>query len=342
MRRVKKMATGREVMENVVAVTKESIQNAGILGAIVSFSIGDMSIECDALREIAEKHGLPEKYLPSPPAEPDAYKKATRAAERKFKEFSEDKKAIVREITIMVRPLISTRYKIVRKLVEEVRDAHNVRLSYREIGTATFHKETREVEVVITDPKYEYLAEDILQAYEHHKTHYDGNAIRAMVRNALSKMDPMLVRPHGGTYFIPPEYIPDAEALGDLINELAMRFRTTLWDTIFLVTPLVDLDKNRDLMSLRWHLHVKEKCRAMLNAIKLHERRGSLSENRVRDIERQLDDLIKTTKKYEELFKRSLEETRDLLKKMKVTSTTCKIDKIAEEFSKLLGGDIGE
>lgn len=306
----------------------------GILGVIVSFTIGDMRVPVDALEDIFERFEIPRDYLPNKIRPVDAFKKATKAAERTFIRNDGGGGQIYK--TLLVRPLLTTPTVVVRKLVEEVRDPANQRLIYdSDVGTFVFNKAEGSFKIELKE-EYRDLAAEINYLYDQYCNYFDGNAIRRMVRNFLDDKDPMIVRPHGGTYFIPKKYADEVEAFADMINYLATRYATTMWETVFLVTPFVDVTKNREFLMLRWQLFVKHKCRQALREMKRLEKEGRLNDAAKEKCMEEIEQLVQSTREYEALLERELNDASELLSKLKTTGATAMLEELTDKMAEII------
>ena len=327
-------------LDRIVAVSSENVE--GLLGVIVSYTIGDMRVPREALEKAFKKYNISEEYLPKEIRAVDAFKKASKAIETTKKVFDE-KGELVYQKTLLVRDLLYSPGMSVRKIVEEVRDVKSRKLLYdAEVGTLTFYKKTKELKVKITKEEYNHLEELIHKKYDEYLNHYDGHRIRYIIRQFLKDRDPILVRPHGGTYFIPKEYKNDVERLGDMVNELASKYAVSLWETIYLVTPFIDVAKNRELLKLRWDLYVKNRCLEIYETISNLQEKGKYTEEVAKQFEDEINQLIKTTEQYETILQRQLTETKDIIGKLKASGTATQFAEIAQKLRRLLHPNVEE
>ena len=308
----------------------------GVLGVIVSYTIGDMRVPRDALEEAFEKYNIPKDYLPNEIRATDAFRKASKSIEDKQKVYNE-KGELIYQRSILVRDLLFSQTMNIRKIVEEVRDVKSRKLIYdADVGNITFYKKNNTLKVDIIRDEYSFLKDLLEERYQEFLNFYDGNRIRYMVRQFLMDREPIIVRPHGGTYFIPAKYQDEVERLGEMINDLASRFAASLWDTIYIVTPFVDIEKNRELLKLRWDLFVKNKCLELYEEISKLMEEGKYDRETARRYEQEINKLIESTRRYEDILQKQLTETKDILNKLRMSGTTTQFAKVAESLKGIL------
>ena len=179
------------------------------------------------------------------------------------------------------------------------------------------------------------MEEEIRRAFESFAEFYDGNRIRTIVRAYLSDMRPLIMRPNGSVYFVPSEYRQDVERLKDAINDFA-QYSVSIWDTLFLATPFIDIEKNRELLTLRWDLYIKNKALSIVGDIETLMTEGKFTESASENVKEHLRYLNDSTKTYEELLSRQLNETKEVLTKLSGCLVASEFAKVAENLRKLL------
>ncbi|MCD6453851.1 MAG: hypothetical protein J7L62_00935 [Candidatus Aminicenantes bacterium] len=301
-----------KVIDHYVAL-KEDKEGLGVLGVIVWFSIGDMRVPRKALEDAFKKYKIPDEYMPHPLRPVDAFRKATKSIEKTFHKRNK-KGEVTEEITILVRETITGEKKVIRRLVKEVKIPSKDRLSYEtEFGRAVFHRDNTRVVVEIKDPEYTWVEDKILWEYEVFKNSYDGNGIRRMVRNILYQQRPIMMRPAGSVYFIPRENQKIVYKLADMVNELAKSYASSLWETIFLITPFLDISQNRDLVVTRWKLYVKETLEKVYKEFKEKYEKGKLNKKEVEQYKKLLEKIAEQNAFYGKSLKTQIKSVENML-----------------------------
>jgi len=226
---------------NLYAVKGGNTDN--ILGNLVWFSVSDMEILRDDLVKLATNVGLPEKYVPAPIRNSDAFRRAT-------SEIGGVLKLDSGSTVLMVREVLSDEDKIIRHLIKESRDQRNVQLNYEKIGEITFERQWGTMSTTaLTDEAKPALHKAKVQ-YNKYRDYFVGDHLRKMIKTVLGECQAVGVRPAGAIYFTPAAYEPTIKALNTLVkmlpgNSVEMHY-----------LPVVNADEQKTMLEEKLRGHV--------------------------------------------------------------------------------------
>lgn len=113
-------------------------------------------------------------------------------------------------------------------------------------------------------PKNRQLVSEALERfeteYEKASTYLDAQTLRQMVRRQLDNLDAFLLRRNGSVYFIKKTEEERAVALCDLLDWLGN-------GSGFHILPLIDTDKQREMIQAAFEDEVHESAQAILNTL---------------------------------------------------------------------------
>lgn len=187
-----------KVQGSFEAVAKQ----AGLLGTLFWWDLGNNRIEHRALIERADHAGLDKALLPSAVKPATAFKRAWRAAARRS---SDD---------LLLREIAETPDQLVVAVVREHPDVLNLDLRYEVLARAAFNKKTESIALL---EKHEIL--DGLGALFDHYSAITTEDIRAMVLGFV-RSSGLSIRHAGGVYFIPPVLSDTLRALTEVLREI--------------------------------------------------------------------------------------------------------------------------
>lgn len=223
-----------------------------VLGSHLFTGVPDsIRVTADALRTAITNHGLPSTLAPKEIDAANAFRKAT--GRERFKLGYAFGRGTA-EVTC--RPVVSDHKRIVRHIVREVRMPRDEKLVYEpRVGTVTFFKSERKADgsrglpvmtIEIADnirPDERDVIRPALKAlradYEDLCVHYDGNAIRAVLRGSLAWLDAILVGTGRSAYFVPRGRAEDLARTREMFTSLSDKVE-------FHAVPLIDMPEQRD------------------------------------------------------------------------------------------------
>jgi hypothetical protein len=240
-----------KLSDKVFASSEDAIAHGGekvpILGHLIWFSVKESRIEPEELRRLFAQVGIPTEFIPEDISPINAFKRAT-------SELSEEIEVPLdqnRTAVFLVRLTAKSDTEIVKSIIKEVRDQNDKRLSYEEVGRVHFDKDTKDVRYYATQPDSQPVLDQIKQLYETYGRYITGKQIRAIFHDIIESMSPTQVRPSGAVYFIPHQYADMVQKMEVLSKEL-IPYGITDFSSAFESIPLIDADKTRSLVELRF------------------------------------------------------------------------------------------
>lgn len=224
---------------NQVSGVVETTQN--LLGRLCWYTVHEKEVGINELKRQYELVKLPPEYLPKPIRSIDAFRRATSELEMVKIPYDDGSKKNL-FINILVREVRTDNKIVVRQIVKEIVDSKNIKLSYQVVGEAVYERVSENIrcKAFATDDKHtKELLEKAKKLYTRYKEYYDGSHIRRMIRDIINKMNPTIVRPSGGVYFVPEEHAENLLKLRQLVQSLGNEFFTI---------PLINDAETRDMI----------------------------------------------------------------------------------------------
>ena len=222
----------------------ESAKEQDTLGSIVMYTVRG-GVPQNLIEQQFLLCGLDSKFLPKKIQPSDAWKKATKIVDDVTYTYDASKQQRAR---LMVRNVTSDSIEIERHVVREIVDAkdrtlsHDVvlKLFYRFFDHSMYVRPNFDP---ILTPQHEIdqlqtVEQDIRTAYEHHKEHLDGNALRYIIRNYIKSLHAVPVR--DGVYFVADSQADELAAL--------QKFTRAIGSRIYTVPLLDNDDEHREMV----------------------------------------------------------------------------------------------
>ncbi len=316
-----------KLSDKVFASAEEVLGHGGekvpILGHLIWYSVKESRIKIEDMRKLFAQIGLPADFLPEEPSNINAYKRAT----TELSEEIEVKLDLNRTAVYMVRLTAKSNEEIVKSIIKEVRDAGNKRLSYEEIGRVHFDKDTEDVRYYDLQPDSQPIITQIKQLYETYRIYLTGKQIRAMFHEIIQSMSPTLVRPSGAVYFIPYVHADMVQKMEVLSKELAS-FGITDFQSAFESIPLIDADKTRALVELRFEeQNTRDVDKTLVELAKLLQGSDATARTAAQYVE-QVKKSKETISKYEGLLNKEMSIAR-----MKVEVLDQQVQKLVDKVA---------
>ncbi|WP_027092663.1 DUF6744 family protein [Cohnella thermotolerans] len=233
------------VLKDVVAV--QSPNSVNVIGHLTWYSLSEMLITRDELRQKMLSAGLGEGFMPHEIRLPDAFRRATSDKHRRRVSEGVIENYLFREVS-------SDNSMIQRNIVCETVDQKGRRLAYDgNAATLVLDKTSANVTVSATSPLAAELARDAVTKFEIYRNNYGSHTIRSVLTNILKSMAPTPVRPTGGIYFVPAQYTDRLEAM--------LRFMKLLDHGEGEKVPLIDTGDMRNLVTRKLLDHLRETLR---------------------------------------------------------------------------------
>jgi hypothetical protein len=227
-----------------------------LLGHIVMYSVSDGEYDRDHCANEFSRLMLDAAYLPHAGRAIDAFRKAT----TKMDDF---------EYTlpngdtahVLVRDVANDKAQVVRHMIREVKDTHNRRLAYDQIGECKFWRPTtaggttvagsERVNFNLLDsalvpnerPLAEAMAHKMAALYERYARSMDDMKVRAMFRDYVSALNAVQLR--SGVYFVHVSRFDDLANLQQLAVSMSAQAGVTCRMDLI---PMVDLVAQRELV----------------------------------------------------------------------------------------------
>jgi hypothetical protein len=254
-----------KILENAVAVPgikgQPEEKDYPILGSLVWYSLRDVRITREDLAKLFVKHNLNPKDLPPVIREPDAFRRATSdIGQRAAKPLPDGTFEV-----IMVREVASTTTEIVRHVIREIRDSKNKKLSYEQIGSFIFNRETNDFHAISS--QFPEICKGAQELYREYKEFMTGKHIREMVHSIVEKSLPVTVRPGGGVYFMSKEYQLLVDSLEGLVSDLNPYGVAGTLEAQFESIPILDLAKQRRMLSSKYEAQCATTVDVMLGEL---------------------------------------------------------------------------
>ena len=237
--------------DKVFATADQAVGHGGekvpVLGYLIWYSIKESRMKITDLRRIFTQVGISSDFIPEETSKINAFKRATSELSEEIEVEIEPGKTAV----YMVRTKAKSDDELVKSVIKEIRDATNKTLEYKEIGRAHFDKDTEDVRYFDLETDSQPVTTQIKQLYSTYCTNLTGKQIRAVFHEIIQSMSPTLVRPSGAVYFIPHAHADMVQKMEVLSKELGA-FGITDFESAFESIPLIDADKTRALVEVRF------------------------------------------------------------------------------------------
>lgn len=246
-------------LENLAAVEQGIKQAVKIIGSLVWYTVTDVRMTRDQLRDGFTKAGIDEKYMPKPINYRDAFRRATKYGEVKRLKLAEDK-----YLNIMIRDVKSTPDFVLREMVREVVNEKDEQLEYLPVATLRHDSNG-----IVTIPRVDLLPEErearntIEKQYEIEKENYNGRCIREIAMDILRECRPVSVRPSGGVYFVPEKFSPVVDSLKEFVNSTT-DYSVTSYKSRMYSIDVLDTDEYRQMVEDNLEDQIKAESEALV------------------------------------------------------------------------------
>lgn len=228
----------------------------------------------DQLEKWFDELDLDPDYLPPRIKAVDAFRRSTTESQR---EYPVDPKTGVMA-TLMVREVTYDNEQVVRHVVKEVRDPRGQKLDYQpHMATLKFVRGGRTAKgkrpggeafkhailqgVTGQDRKQvEDLIENAVERYKDLSTNLHADAIRAVIRNYLTSLNAISVKPSGGVYFVHMSRQKTVDALQELVQRIGQ-------GCSFHQLPLLDTVDQREMLTEAFQTEVEDEVRGLLKDV---------------------------------------------------------------------------
>lgn len=257
-----------------------------IIGSILWFSIAGTAhydakgarttmpvrVKPEDLEQWFDDLGLDPDFLPPPIKAVDSFRRATSEVSE---EFDTGKQGVT--ATLMVREVAYDNEQVVRHIVKETKDSRGKKLSYEpQLATLKFLrggrtskglKGTHTVKTTVVDacsakdrPRVEGLIKQAMARYDDLYQYYHADALRAVIRNYVTALNAIAVKPSGGVYFVHTSRQTTVDALHELVKRIGQ-------GCSFHQLPLLDTTDQREMLTDAFQTEVEDEVRLLLKEI---------------------------------------------------------------------------
>lgn len=237
----------------------DAIQNLpqeAFLGSLLYFSISQADVNLENARRDLTAASLSTDTLRKNLRPVDAFRKAAKRIEKKFKEVNGVRSEI------MVRPVGEDGAQSYRHIILEravVQAGKKRRVFYEKVGELTFTRGVKKdgeyeghgVEVrrttanlgnALTAEEDQWLTEQLAtfqDHYDHLLKYMDSHAVRTFVREYIYGLSGTCVKESGGLYFIKQDHHDEVERLSQWVKSIGSEFHTL---------PLLNLNEQKEMI----------------------------------------------------------------------------------------------
>lgn len=257
------------------------LEPSAFIGSLLWFSITGLIDRTDGKRVIPvrvtrdtlagwfDELGLDPAFLPPPISKSNAFRAATGDMERSYDLLEEGVSA-----NLMIREVLYDEERVIRHITMETRDRRGAKLTYDKVASLTFYrgdKTTRgtaasgeHYKVKIVDglsavhrSEVDKLIVDLEARYNDLSVNLQSQAIRAVIRNYVTHLNAIPVRPSGGLYFIHNTRQAQLDSLQELVRRIGQ-------GSSFSQCPLIDTSEQREMLSSAFEDDVEDEVRLLL------------------------------------------------------------------------------
>lgn len=312
------------------------------LGQIVVFTISDVDVNLDTMRQELTNRNLRTQTLTKRLRAIDAFKKAAADIATKF-----PRNVAGEQHNLLVRPVGQDSTECHRHIVFEraiYRVGQKRRVEHETIWKLMYDRGTRLRDGTIVDdqvyaePQFvpgltlaaseqewldQIIGEDgknFIERFEHYKTHLDSSGVRSFVREYLRLLGGVNVKGNGGgaTYFVQQKH---AEELRDL-----MEFVKSIGSYMHLI-PLLDIVDQREMLAEAFVQDTMDEVRAMSVQVgKILTEGRQITEATFDDWAGKAIGLIQKADDYQKMLDRNLDTTHlelQIFKQKVLSLSTC-------------------
>lgn len=222
------------------------------LGVLAIYSLTDIEVKAERLKEVARDVGLHSSFLPPELRTIDAFRRATgEIGERKHADKQEP--IVVREVGNDADSVVRILEKrmAVGTASDDIKKGNKATLNYQHVGTMVFDKKTGNLDLIAVDPASAPVMAEAQARYRKYCVYYGITHIRRMVQVAFDKCYGISYRRNGGASFIPDTYADSMEKVGALLKRLP-------GDCELDIIQVVDTNQHRDDIKNKLEAHVKD------------------------------------------------------------------------------------
>ena len=191
--------------------------SAPILGHICWWRLKNVSISRKALEDLFNLHGLDKRFLPPVVSGKKAFTRA-------LKEIQKSK---------LVRKIKESEQEIIYGVVSEHVKPDELDIDYEVMDVIILDKVNELIRLKLHRLDYDWFKNN----FSYFKSIHTADDIRSMIVNVLDALNAVLVRKHGGVYFVPKTSTDGLDKLANVINSIG--------SSEFYSLGIVDVEKTK-------------------------------------------------------------------------------------------------
>lgn len=307
---------------NAYKETAAHISSEHLLGRLVVFTISDKDIKLSDAREALTDLGLQLNTIREKLRNVDAFKKAAKEVENKFRFPSGVHHALLVRNVGRDDAQTARRHVVLERAVSE--NGKRRHLQYGEIAELIYDRGERQKDGTVKDDEitvvmrnfttvtgYTYSTEEqawldehlgtdgekLIEKFEYFKEHMDHNAVRAVVRDYLIKnMRGISVKENGGgIYFVQEKHAGELEKLVEFVARMGSHMHTI---------PLINIMDQRNMLVDAYNADLADRVFSLNNFIKNIASDGNrkISQKTYDDIQAHVAELMAQAQDYSQLL----------------------------------------
>ena len=292
-------------MTNAVQEFKEQHENlvaageANTLGHLLMWSVRELSIHHDSLKNILDRNNLGD-HTPKVPADSDVFRRVTNGIKQKREPQSDGT-----YLNVLIRDVSTNPAAVLKRVVVETVDPNGKRLTYTEAYDVSLDKETSYMEVnqlpTWQPSGVDSIMNNLVGVFHATREHLDSNAIRAVIKKTLDSSFSIPIRETGGVVFLPQPF----DRIGDDLEGMASELDGVSVHTV----PIPAVAKQSDMISEAATSAILRDVDELITEISDAKRDGTVTDKRAVKYSAAHKALKKKITRYNELLNTSLEDT---------------------------------
>lgn len=307
---------------NAYRETASHISSEHLLGRLVVFTISDKDVNLEQARDSLTTHGLQLNTIRERLRNVDAFKKAAKEVETKFRFDSGVQHALLVRNVGRDDTATARRHIVMERAVSEKGKRRH--LVYGEIAELVYDRGLRQKDGTVKDDQitvimrnfekitgYSYSPEEqawldshlgeegakLVEKFEYYKDHMDHNAVRGVVRDYIIKnMRGISVKENGGgIYFVQEKHAGELENLAKFVRDMGSYMHTI---------PLINIMDQRNMLVDAYNSDLSDRVFSLNNFIKNITEDGNrkISQKTYDDIQEQVAELMAQAQEYSDLL----------------------------------------
>lgn len=322
---------------NLIAVKG---QNVSYIGKLVYFTVGKTLIKEKTIKEILNNCCIDESYISGKYSELHAFKTATKLMENRHKMYNKNGEIEYYNIRILDNEKENDGELYVREIKKEIIDERKNKMIY--LGNFIFYYENakrnlalkkqaeengeplgglkleKEVDFILNpatinevDFDLKKECEKIISMYEYAKDAFNENRIVDLVEKYIEEeLDASKVNIHGKLYFIPIYKNEELNKLEQFFEMIKSENRAEGYIN-FVAIPVMNEEKYIEEYTQEYYSMAQEEIELIQKRLQYFAQRDTINEKIVNKWIEKIQKFMDKKAKYEEIFKRKLDDIND-------------------------------